>query len=413
MLRQTLLQLPKEWKWFKLGDILTQKPQYGLTSKSTSEQNGIVYIRISDIREDGSLKIDNLRYVKIDKETFKKYELKENDILIARSGSVGRVYLHKDFDKPCVFASYLIRFDLNQNIILPKFFFYYSFTTFYRNFIAETFKIVAQPNINAKQFSRLLIPVPPLEEQKRIVAKLDEIFSKIEKARKLREEALKDAEQIMQSALNEVFSKAEEKGWRSKSLEEFVIEFKSGFPLAKRFRKDKGIPQLRPNNIGFYGNLDLSSLTFVPEEKVNLKEYGLKSGDVLFNNTNSKELVGRAVLIKSDLDYTFSNHITRLRINQKIVKPEWLVIALNYLWLQGYFLTRCRKWIGQAGINTKMLKHVKVPIPSLEEQERIAEYFDKLQEKIIILKKHQEETRKEIEMLTSSILNKAFTGELS
>lgn len=384
MLNQALLQLPKEWKWFKLDDILTQKPQYGLTSKSTSEQNGIVYIRISDIREDGSLKIDDLRYVKIDKETFKKYELKENDVIIARSGSVGRVYLHKDFGKPCVFASYLIRFNLNQNIILPKFFFYYSFTTFYRNFIAETFKIVAQPNINAKQFSRLLIPLPPLEEQKRIVAKLDEIFSKIEKARKLREEALKDAEQIMQSALNEVFSKAEEKGWKLVKLREIAeVLYGEGLPESKR--KEGG-------KYGVYGSNGLIGRT---------DKYLIDYPTIIIGR---KGTVGAATLVKEKcwaIDTTF---YLKLKTN---VKLDYLYYALKAFDFTTYIITTTKP-----GINRSQLENIKLPLPPTGEQEKVAEYLDKLQEKIVLLKKHQEETQKEIEMLTSSVLNKAFIGNL-
>lgn len=142
---------------------------------------------------------------------------------------------------------------------------------------------------------------------------------------------------------------------------------------------------------------------------VDLTKYSLKKGDVLFNNTNSKELVGRAALVKEDLNYGFSNHITRLRVGNNIT-PEWLTFSINYLWLQGYFLKICQKWIGQAGVNTKMLKFTQIPLPPLEEQKRIVARIEQLFSKIDEAKKLQKETEKEIEMVRESILHKAFRG---
>ena len=137
-----------------------------------------------------------------------------------------------------------------------------------------------------------------------------------------------------------------------------------------------------------------------------------EKGDVLFNNTNSKELVGKAALVKDNLECVFSNHITRLRVDRKISVPKWLVINLNYLWRTGYFLQYSRKWIGQAGINIQMLKSIKIPLPPLSEQKKIVAYLDNLREKVEKLKKLQKEQLKDLEELKKSILEKAFKGEL-
>jgi len=195
----------KGWKWVRLGEVLIHRPQYGLTAKSTREPREFRYIRISDLTEFGELKNDEPRFVDLNKEDFKKYELENDDILIARSGSVGRVYLHQDLLQKCVFASYLIRFKLNRSQILPKFFFYYGLSPSYKKFIEETLKIVAQPNINAKEYSNLRIPLPSLEEQKHIIAYLDKISEKQRELLKLFEESEKELEKIKQSILNKAF----------------------------------------------------------------------------------------------------------------------------------------------------------------------------------------------------------------
>jgi len=88
---------------------------------------------------------------------------------------------------------------------------------------------------------------------------------------------------------------------------------------------------LRPNNIGFDGKLDKSKLVYISREMANLHKYAIKKGDVLFNNTNSKELIGRAVLVKENLHFAFSNHITKLSVRKGIITPDWLTMKKSTL----------------------------------------------------------------------------------
>jgi len=190
---------------------------------------------------------------------------------------------------------------------------------------------------------------------------------------------------------------------------EVVTHIQSGFACSKKYETKNGIPHLRPNNIGFNGELDLSKLVHIPAEIVDLTKYSLKKGDVLFNNTNSKELVGRAALITQDLDYGFSNHITRLRVNKELITPLWMVLTVNYLWLQGYFLKICQKWIGQAGVNTKMLKSIQIPLPPLPEQKRIVARIEALFSKIDEIKRLRKEANDLAKTLLQSALHEVFS----
>ncbi|MCM8832155.1 MAG: restriction endonuclease subunit S, partial [Candidatus Omnitrophica bacterium] len=261
----------------------------------------------------------------------------------------------------------------------------------------------AHPSVIREKYE---IPLPPLEIQKRIVAKIEQLFEKIDKAIELRKKAIEETEQIFQSAVQEVISKSMKK-YKVDKIKNILVDVQSGFACSKRAVQDIGVPQLRPNNIGFNGKIDFSNIVFIPKKFVNQNKYKLKKGDVLFNNTNSKELVGRAVLVERNLDCVFSNHITRLRVNLKILLPEWLVININYLWSIGYFLKFSQKWIGQAGVNTQMLKFIQIPLPPLSEQEKIVSYLNNLREKVDKLKRVQEEQLKELEELKKSILEKA------
>jgi len=193
------------WEWVKLGDVLIKKPQYGLTAKSSKDRKRIRYIRISDIADDGTLKNDDPRFLDLNEEEFQKYKLEENDILIARSGTVGRIYIHKPINQKAVFASYLIRFRLDKRLVIPKFFFYYGLSSFYKNFIEDTLRIVAQPNINAKEYCKLEFPLPPICEQEKIVAYLDRIKDEIESLKRLQQKTEEELEKLTPAILDRAF----------------------------------------------------------------------------------------------------------------------------------------------------------------------------------------------------------------
>jgi type I restriction enzyme S subunit len=195
----------EEWKWAKLGTLLIKKPQYGLTARSSQEKKEVRYIRISDVNDHGELKDDDPRFLDLTSEEYEKYKLEENDILIARSGSVGRVYLHRPIKQKCVFASYLIRFKIDSNKLLPKFFFYFGLSSLYREFVENTLRKVAQPNINAKEYCKLKVPLPHLKEQEEIVVYLDRINGIRKIVSGIQQKTEEELEKLIPSILDKAF----------------------------------------------------------------------------------------------------------------------------------------------------------------------------------------------------------------
>ncbi len=171
-----------------LGSILKSNPQYGANEVGINRQscNEIRYIRITDIDNDGLLKN------KIGKTANKiedKYLLNFNDLLLARSGSVGRAYLHKENNHKSIFAGYLIRFVIDELKASPDYIFSYMQLKFYKEWVNAIQRTVAQPNINVEEYKSLQIPIPPKKIQKDIVAKMDAAYiskqQNDEKARQL------------------------------------------------------------------------------------------------------------------------------------------------------------------------------------------------------------------------------------
>jgi type I restriction enzyme S subunit len=109
-------------------------------------------------------------------------------------------------------------------------------------------------------------------------------------------------------------------GWIWIRLEDISQKINPGFPSGKHNRNSQGIPHLRPMNINANGQIDLSDVKYVQFDDYD----HLLKGDVLFNNTNSPELIGKTAYIKDNTNWAYSNHITRIRLNTSLINPAWI-----------------------------------------------------------------------------------------
>ena len=170
--------LPQDWRWVRLGDIC-DRPEYGASASARPFDPALPrYVRITDVTDDGRLKAEGA--CSADPEQVDGYELEEGDLLFARSGSVGRTYLYRPADGPCVFAGYLIRFRPDPDVALPRYVEYYTHSDTYRRWVVSMLRAGAQPNINAAEYSSLPILLPPIAEQGAIASVLDSIEAAID-----------------------------------------------------------------------------------------------------------------------------------------------------------------------------------------------------------------------------------------
>jgi len=191
------------WPRMWLDAVSLDSGKYGASVSSTDWSDGKPrFIRITDITKAGLLN-DNPRAPSGPEDVWSKAILEDGDLVFARSGAtVGKTYRYRSSDGPCVYAGYLIRYRPNQNIIDPDFLFHYTRTPEYRSWVANRQNVVAQPNINAKQYGReLLVPVPPLDMQLRFGGRLEVI----NRCRHQLEEALKREDEVFTSLQSRAF----------------------------------------------------------------------------------------------------------------------------------------------------------------------------------------------------------------
>lgn len=169
--------IPENWKWVRISDI-SNSVQYGVNTSAKSHGK-IRLVRISDI-QNNEIIWENVPYCDEDESILDLYGLKNDDILFARTGgTVGKSVIAKNVLPNTVFAGYLIRLNYNR-LINSSYLKYFMESNLYWKQITKGTTITAQPNCNGQTLFKMIIPLPPLAEQKRIVEKLDKLLVDIE-----------------------------------------------------------------------------------------------------------------------------------------------------------------------------------------------------------------------------------------
>ena len=170
--------IPESWKWVRWGN-LSKSIQYGYNAPA-QKSGRIKMVRISDI-QGGKVLWDTVPYCEIKEDDIHTYLLGANDILFARTGgTVGKSYLVKEVQEEAIYAGYLIRTQYSS-LLCPEYMKYFMESQLYWVQLRNGTIATAQPNCNGKTLSKMILPLPPLAEQKRIVAKLEEILPLCEK----------------------------------------------------------------------------------------------------------------------------------------------------------------------------------------------------------------------------------------
>lgn len=200
-------------------------------------------------------------------------------------------------------------------------------------------------------------------------------------------------------------------GWGKATIDTQLVDIMSGFACAKKNIVPAGVPHLRPFNVTTAGEVVITPDTVeIPRDfREDLERFHLQAGDVLFNNTNSVELVGKTGIVRQPMSVAFSNHINRLRVRHpEQADPRWLALALRHLQEKGFFEAHCRKWIGQAGFNQTELANVEIPLPNITEQRRIVGRIEALLGEVREMRRLQEEIAGDVGRLMDAVLSEVF-----
>ena len=398
-------KLPENWCWTTVGTICDGF-QYGYTEKATFEKIGPHFIRITDIG-DGIINDSGAPYCKIDSDSFIKYKINKDDILIARMGSVGENGL-ATHNIDGVFASYLIRIVPRSN---AKYVCNFLQTNLYWGQISEKAQGTTRLNVNANVLKNLIIPLPPLAEQQRIVDRIESLFSKLDEAKEKAQAVVDSFETRRAAILHKAFTGELTAKWREEhgvSIDNWkTTRFDSVAAIRSNLvdpAEYQSFPHIAPDNIEKKTGVLLEYHT-IAEDGVTSGKHRFYSGQILYSKI--RPYLSKAVVV--DFDGLCSADMYPIEAYQN-------ARCLWYYMLSDEFLLQASTAGSRSvlpKINQKELSALTVHLPTNDrEQEEIARILDELFDKEQQTKEAAEIVLDQIELMKKSILARAFRGEL-
>jgi type I restriction enzyme S subunit len=394
------------WKTDKLSSLgITQT---GSTPKTSIKENfgsAIPFIKPANFYSDGTIDYDKDGLSEIGL-ACSRLITKNSILMVCIGATIGKV----GFTSTNVTANQQINSLTLHDGLYPKYFYYAMLDDNFKHKVIHSSGQATLPIINKTKWSNLKINYPDdIEEQKRIVALLDTVFADLEQTRAKTEQNLKNARELFDSYLQQVFNE-KGKGYEQVALSEITESISDGDHSAPP-KSAEGIPFITISNINKKTlEIDFSNTFKVPEEyysalKANRKP---KAGDILYTVTGS---YGIPVIVTENKDFCFQRHIG-------LVRPD---NGTNSQWL--YYLLMSPQVFNQADsgatgtaqktVSLKLLRGILVPNIPLNIQKEMVEGLDYIYQKSKVLENVYTEKLKSISELKKSILQKAFSGELT
>ena len=235
--------------------------------------------------------------------------------------------------------------------------------------IEDATPFVTVKHLSAKQLSKILIPLPDMSEQQRISA----VLRSVDRVIAMRKKELDELNNLVKSRFIELFGvyPSNPKGWETATIRDIVADVRYG---SSRPAVDGGkYPYLRMNNITYGGELDLTDTKRIDIPDNELDKCTVRRGDVLFNRTNSKELVGKTCVYNRDEMMVLAGFVIRVRVTERVL-PEFLSAFLNTDFSKQMLLGMCKAAIGQANINAQEMQNIGIYLPPTELQRQFVQF---------------------------------------
>ena len=366
-------------KIFKLKDI-SEFIRNGVTIKQDiSSKEGIPITRIETISK-GTIDFNKLGYANIFKiEKYKEWLLKKGDILISHINSekhLGKSAIYLDNNYDIIHGMNLLCIRAIDKKVFPEYLQLFFKTNQYKKQIKKiTKKSVNQASFSVNDFKEILITVPDLNIQEKIIKKI-KVLEKILENNKLKLDYLSE---LTKSLFTKIFGdiRINNKNWKIKKIGE-VVETQYGTSKKASAEFSNGIPILRMNNIRYSGEMDYEDLKYIKLDNNEKEKFLLKKGDLLFNRTNSKELVGKTGLFNLDTPMVFAGYLIRIKPSRQ-VNSKFLLFFMNSEFMKKVLYNKAKNIVGMANINAKELEDFSIILPPIELQNKFAERIEKIE----------------------------------
>ncbi len=386
---------PKDWVVCKIGDVCktTQGIQIPISDQILRNDNGYKrYLYINDFKGE-----TNFRYVE---DRYQDKEVTDNDLVMANTGSPGAVFKGMEG----ILSNNLFKITFDTSKILRDYLFFFLSSQQFQSVLQQKMKGGIQKHLGHKTINEQNIVIPPIYIQNKII----EILERAENALEKRKESIKLLDELVKSRFIEMFGDPinNPKGWEKGTIADIIIKTQYG-TSSKADEQNGEFKLLRMNNITYDGQWDFSSIKYVDLDEKEQDKYLVYKGEVLFNRTNSKELVGKTAVYKEDEPMAYAGYLVKAIPNERAT-GEFIAAYMNTKYVKSKLFNMAKNIVGMANINAEEFKKIDVYIPPIELQHEYIRFVEQVDK----LKFAMESSLKELENNFNSLMQKAFNGEL-
>lgn len=397
--------MPNPWPLVPLGDVLTERQE---APTSEALLRGEIPIVAKVAFNDGRIQLRTTSHTKTGMILIRPGDLVVSGINAAK----GAIALYgSENQEPIAATIHYGAYILNKDRADVRYLWWLLRSRTFRELLLEHVPGGIKTELKAKRLLPVPIPLPPLDEQRRIVARIEQLAAKIEEARQLRDQSAGETERLLVAFSKRFFDPATS-GLQANSLESLTVRITKGeSPEWQGYAyQDSGPVFIRSENV-LWGQLDCSNCVHIPTEfHHKLSRSQLRAGDVLINLVGAS--IGRACVVPSNVgDANVNQAVAVISPDAKRLHSEYLmhflISAPTQEAIHGGKVETARP-----NISLRDVRNLHIPLPPLSEQRRIVAFLDNLQAKVDALKKLQAETAAALDALLPSILDRAFRGEL-
>lgn len=414
--------LPANWTRAVLADLTPQNAAiiYGILQPGPDTPGGVPYVRPTEI-DSGRILMEQLRRTTpAIAEKYARATLRSGDVLLSIVGTIGKVAITPDSLEGGNITQSSCRVRPNLDVTSSAF-----LAHFLRSPLATaayaTVKLgTAVPRLNLEDVRRIPVPLPPFEEQRRIVHKLDAVLSRVDACgarldrvpqilKRFREAVLQAA---VSGGLTEEWRRGRDSGWTQEELGNVILELRNGLSPRPELAPP-GVPILRISSVRPF-SVSEAEIRYLRTD-LNTESYELRPKDLLFTRySGSLEYVGVCGMVRSidSKGLVYPDKLMRVRVDKTRVLPEWLEIVANSSASRRLIEGAARTSAGQTGISGGDIKALPIPLPALDEQAENVRRVEKLFTLSDSLQRRYSDALARVEELAPSILAKAFRGKL-
>jgi type I restriction enzyme, S subunit len=390
------------WQLKSLSEIATHSLGKML-DKAKNKGDPKPYLRNFNVRW-FDFDLSDVQEMRFQKEEQDRYSVVKGDLVICEGGYPGRAAIW-DKEESVYFQKALHRVRFHEPP-RARWVLYYLYMKDLDGSLKSHFNGTGIQHFTGEALAQFKIPLPPLGEQRHMVAILDQAFQGINTVKANAERNVQNSQAIFESHFQSVLRNRK---WKWKTVGDLCNHVEYG--SSAKSKKEGRVPVLRMGNIQ-NGRLDWQNLVYTNDEG-EIRKYSLRDKDVLFNRTNSPELVGKTAIYRGEMPAIFAGYLIRIHRKEELLDAEFLCYFLNSQIAFDYGRSVVTSSVNQANISGTKLKGYPIPAPSLSEQKAIVATVNRLSEETQRLANIYDRKLAALDALKKSLLHRAFAGELT